>query len=139
MYASLAWSASRRSLTKRGTTTSLSGQSGLPNGKLTFASPPSRRTDSMSYAFAAYAAEWKLPIQIRSLVLRSVISATHVPHARCRTPRYFLCGGGSGRSNPPPRNREEDVPLLNREEDAPPLNLEEDAPPLNREEDAPPR
>lgn len=60
----------------------------------------------MSYAYASCAAEWKVPSQIFLWVLWSVISATHVPHARWRTPWYFRCGGRSGyrKEDAPPRD-----------------------------------
>jgi hypothetical protein len=57
-------------------------------GKLSRAFSPRSLKASRSYAMAASSAESNVPSQSRVRFRGSLISATHLPQCRCRTPRY---------------------------------------------------
>ncbi|RYR54827.1 hypothetical protein Ahy_A06g030094 [Arachis hypogaea] len=59
-------------------------------GKLVRAFGPRNLIAALSYSLAASSAVSKVPSQTRMCRFGSRISAAHLPHGLCLTPRYFL-------------------------------------------------
>ena len=106
LYASSVDYASRRSLASRSsraivalTTPGAGGMrwtDAIPNGKFSLVAASWNQTCYYSYSITVGSAVWYDPAHFLLWVSRSVTSTTHVPHARCRTLIYVLCGGRDG-------------------------------------------
>ena len=65
------------------------------SGKLSLALLPLKRSAAWSYALAAASAVSNVPNHTLAALNGSLISAAHLPHGLCLTPRYFLLGSSS--------------------------------------------